>query len=285
MSRSWLTMNQLMSCTKPITTLRNKLKWIMVAAAVFYTSNLSYLVNFIYPSSRYFSLIPAHFFHVTEYFASLWEGIVSSVLKSLSVCPCTHSQANICCAQRRPRNTGRCSRSESVCSDAHVTTNCDERPHLKTKWDQQLWSMIWGELSTPLWLCGVPARCLCCLSISAGCNGLSNGSLLEERVEKWASPPVWHCRSHYTSLVDHRAASHFRAVASCFPRCERGGLVGEGAKQFDSLTLSCWMFAQRNTSKDWQSKSLKHNWITVLEILRVRSSEGTVGSFGKEDCM
>lgn len=70
---------------------------------------------------------------------------------------------------------------------------------------------------------GAPAHCLCCLSVSAGCNGLSNGSLLEDRGEKWASPPVRHSRSHYTPLEDHRAASHFRAVPWRFPRCERGG--------------------------------------------------------------
>lgn len=103
------------------------------------------------------------------------------------------------------------------------------------------------------------------LPVSAGCNGLSNGSLFGRRGVE-ISEPVFlarHSRSHYTRAEDHRAASHFRLTVS---RCERGGLVGEGAEQFDSLTPSSRVFAQRNTSEDRGSKSLRHNWITVLRL-------------------
>lgn len=51
---------------------------------------------------------------------------------------------------------------------------------------------------------------------------------------------------------------------------ERGGLVGEGAEQFDSLTRSSRVFAQRNTSEDWKSESLRHNCMSELKTLRMR---------------
>lgn len=132
----------------------------------------------------------------------------------------------------------------------------------------------------PALCCGSVGFQLTVCVVSAGCDGLRNGTLLQERVVKWPSAPVRHSRSHYTSPEDHWAVSHFRAVAWCFPRCKRGGLVGEDAKQFDNLTRSSWVFAQRSTSKHRKTKSLRHNWITVLTTLneRLGSCEGT-------DCM
>lgn len=92
-------------------------------------------------------------------------------------------------------------------------------------------------------LCGVPAHRLCCLCVSVGVMASVTGAFGGEATE--ASQPA--C----LAAITPRAVSHFHA--SAFLRCERGGLVG--AKQSDSLTLSFWVFAQRNTSKDCKNKS------------------------------
>lgn len=91
----------------------------------------------------------------------------------------------------------------------------------------------------PALCCGSVGFQLTVCVVSAGCNGLSNGTLLQGRVVKWPSAPVWHSRSHSTPPEDHWAVSHFRAVAWCFPRCKRGGLVGEDAKN----SLTAWLGA------------------------------------------
>lgn len=49
-------------------------------------------------------------------------------------------------------------------------------------------------------LCGVPAHRLCCLSVSVGCNGLSNGSFWR-RGDR--SEPARLLGSHYTALEHH----------------------------------------------------------------------------------
>ncbi len=215
----------------------------------------------------------------TKYFVGLLFGVYSRIFMHESICTCTHSQAAFDVCSNEP-GVQRDAFDQTTCMqcDSHVTTNCDERLYLQTKRAQQLWGTMWGEPSSLLGLRGSPAHCLCCLCFSAGCNGLSNGSLLEERREKRAGLHAWHSRSHYTPLEDQRAASHFCSVAWRLPRCVRGGLVG--------VTAWLWAPACLLREKHLKTERVNHSFTTGSLCLKFsewwRSCEETVGSFGKE---
>lgn len=114
-------------------------------------------------------------------------------------------------------------------------------------WDVQLWS---ARREVRRALCcgaaGVRARCLCCFCLSAGCNGLSNGSLFFFFFpsEKWAGVSVWHSRSHYASLEDQPSWESFsrRGSTSSSPCVREEGLLARAKKtvwQLDSELRGC----------------------------------------------
>lgn len=95
-------------------------------------------------------------------------------------------------------------------------------------------------------LCRVPVLCLCCLSISAGCNGLRDGCL--SAGERGAMNQCAHYTTEQLRVI-------FTLWFNVYLAARRGGRVGKTVWQLDSECLL------RDTHLKTDSRSLRHKWM------------------------